>query len=422
MTSFGSGESRRDDEAIVSLAGLARGVAEAPVDPELDRAGRARLLFNVRRELERPQRRVVLPLALAAALAVLLAAGGYRLWPKPIAYEVRGARLDGPYVSAAETPVSVEFTDGSVVRADPGSRLRVDDPRSDGARVLIERGRAAVSVAHRPGSHWSFLGGPFEIRVTGTRFELDWDPASEVLELGMLEGSVEVHGPLGGAVTVRGGQSFRAELATRRMTVMDSGEELAAHEPEPSTAAPADTLEPRETKEPAVREPEREHARAVASATPRESWSKLVASGDFELVVKQASERGLEACMKTCSASDLRALADAARYTSRNDVAERALTSVRQRFSGAAESRAAAFLLGRLFEARGASATAQNWYETYLAEAPSGALAAEALAGKMRTILAARGRKAAEPVAREYLSRYPEGVHAKPARRILGEE
>jgi TolA-binding protein len=103
-------------------------------------------------------------------------------------------------------------------------------------------------------------------------------------------------------------------------------------------------------------------------------------------------------------------------------VAERALTSVRQRFSGAAESRAAAFLLGRLFEARGASATAQNWYETYLAEAPSGALAAEALAGKMRTILAARGRKAAEPVAREYLSRYPEGVHAKPARRILGEE
>jgi hypothetical protein len=79
-------------------------------------------------------------------------------------------------------------------------------------------------------------------------------------------------------------------------------------------------------------------------------------------------------------------------------------------------------LLGRLAEARGENAVSQNWYETYLAEAPTGAFAAEALAGKMRTILATRGRAAAEPVARDYLSRYPEGVHARPARRILGEE
>jgi hypothetical protein len=414
-------ESRRDDQAIRSLAELARGVAEAPADPELDRAGRARLLFNVRRELERPSRRVALPLALAAALVLALGAGGYRLWPKPIAYEVRGARLDGPYVSAATTPVRVEFSDGSIVRADPGSRLRVDDPRSNGARVLIERGRAAVSVAHHPGSNWSFLGGPFEVRVTGTHFELDWDPASEVLELAMREGSVEVHGPLGGAVTVRAGQRFRAELVTRRMTVMDSGEELAASEPASSSAPATDPADAREVKEP-VAEPNREHTRPGASAAPREPWPKLVANGEFELVVRQASERGLDACLKSCSASDLRALADAARYTNRGDVAERALMNVRQRFAGGAESRAAAFLLGRLDEARGASAQAQDWYETYLAEAPAGALAAEALAGKMRTILATRGRAAAEPVARDYLSRYPEGVHAKPARRILREE
>ena len=415
-------ESRRDDQAIRSLAELARGVAETPADPELDRAGRARLLFNVRRELERPSRRIALPLALAAALVLALGAGGYRLWPKPIAYEVRGARLDGPYVSAATTPVRVEFSDGSVVRADPGSRLRVDDPQSSGARVLIERGRAAVNVAHHPGSNWSFLGGPFEVRVTGTRFELDWDPASEVLDLAMREGSVEVHGPLGGAVTVRAGQRFRAELVTRRMTVMDSGEELATSE-RPSSSAPAAELAlPREAKESEASEPNHEHARPGASTAPRESWPKLVASGEFELVVEQANERGLDACLKTCSANDLRALADAARYTNRGETAKRALTTVRQRFAGGSESRAAAFLLGRLGEARGASAEAQGWYETYLTEAPSGALAAEALAGKMRTILATRGRAAAEPVARDYLSRYPEGVHAKPARRILGEE
>jgi TolA-binding protein len=421
MTPVGNRRSQ-DDQAIARLADLARGVAEAPADPELDRAGRARLMFDVRRELERPKRRVLLPLSLAAALALGLGVATLQLWPKPIAYEVHGARLDGPYVSAAQNPVRVEFSDGSVVRAEPGSRLRVDDPKSSGARVLIERGRAAVSVAHRAGSEWSFLGGPFEVRVTGTRFELDWDPASEVLEVGMREGSVEVHGPLGGVVTVRAGQRFRAELASRRMTVVDSGSELATNE-QPKADAPAPAVvEPTEAEEPVAHESNREHPRAVASTATRESWSKLVASGAFDDVVRQANERGLDTCMKSCGASELRALADAARYTSRADVAERALTTLRQRFAGSAESRAAGFLLGRLFEGRGAAERARGWYETYLAESPSGSLAAEALAGKMRTILATRGRASAEPVARDYLSRYPEGVHAKPARRILGDE
>ena len=421
MTPIGHRKTRDDDETLVRLAELARSVAEAPPESELDRAGRARLLFNVRRELERPARRVALPLALAASIALALGLGALRLWPKPIAYEVHGARLDGPYVSATESPVRVDFSDGSVVRAEPGTRLRVDDPQSDGARVLIERGRAAVNVAHRHGASWSFLGGPFEVRVTGTRFDLDWDPATEVLELGMREGSVEVHGPLGGAVTVRGGQRFRAELASRRMTVVDAGEGLAAAEAPTPNVPPTSLEEEREGREPPAPDAPREPVRGAAPA-PRESWSKLVASGDFELVVRQANERGVDACMKSCGAADLRALADAARYTSRGDVAERALTTLRQRFAGGGESRAAAFLLGRLFEGRGAPTKAEGWYATYLAESPAGSLAAEALAGKMRTILATRGRKAAEPVARDYLSRYPEGVHAKPARRILGEE
>jgi ferric-dicitrate binding protein FerR (iron transport regulator) len=417
MTSLGNREPRRDD-AVDRLSDLARAVAHAPIDSELDRAGRARLLFNMRRELERPAHRFAFPIALAAALVAVLAVGSHRLWPKPLAYEVHGARLDGPYVSASEKPVRVEFSDGSVVRGDPGSRLRVDDTRSDGARVLIERGRAAVKVTHGPGSTWSFLGGPFEVRVTGTRFELDWDPASEVLELGMSEGSVEVHGPLGGAVTVRAGQRFRAELATRRMTVVDAEEEVAANAPRPDAPTPTPNDPPGTESTRAV---EPNHGRSEPSAQ-RESWSKLVANGAFDLVVTQANERGLDACYRTCGAVDLRALADAARYTSKSDIAERALTSLRQRFPSSAESRAAGFLLGRLAEARGALPAARNWYETYLTEAPFGALAAEALAGKMRTILATQGRSAAEPVARDYLSRYPEGVHAKPAKRVLGLE
>jgi TolA-binding protein len=216
------------------------------------------------------------------------------------------------------------------------------------------------------------------------------------------------------------------------MTVIDAGDALAPSEP--TTSAPASD-ERRQVDEPATAEPPRESPSGAASEHPtgwdfatshaksvRDSWPKLVANGEFDLVVELANARGLDACLRTCAASDLRALADAARYTSRGDVAERALTTLRQRFAGSGESRAASFLLGRLAENRGSARAAEGWYETYLAEAPSGGFAAEALAGKMRTIQATRGRAAAEPVARDYLSRYPEGVHAKPARRILGEE
>jgi len=62
---------------------------------------------------------------------------------------------------------------------------------------------------------------------------------------------------------------------------------------------------------------------------------------------------------------------------------------------------------------------AERWYDTYLDELPGGELAAEALAGKMRAVLATSGRGAARPVAEKYLSLYPNGVHAGTARGIV---
>jgi hypothetical protein len=156
---------------------------------------------------------------------------------------------------------------------------------------------------------------------------------------------------------------------------------------------------------------------ALAGST--ESWSTLVARGQFETVVAKASERGAAECESSCSAADLRALADAARYTGRGAMAESALLSLRRRFGGTREGRSASFLLGRLDEARGSMAEAGRWYDTYLRELPGGDLAAEALAGKMRAVFAGAGRAAAEPLATEYLARYPNGVHAQTARGIL---
>jgi hypothetical protein len=158
----------------------------------------------------------------------------------------------------------------------------------------------------------------------------------------------------------------------------------------------------------------------VRSAASRaEGWESRIARGEFAEIVKEAEARGTAACLGNCSAGDLRALSDAARYTGNGELSEQSLLALRKRF-GSGQGRDAAFLLGRLYEPRGASAL--TWYDTYLREAPTGAFAAEALAGKMRVVRRLSGRQAAAPIAREYLQRFPKGVSVSTAREILAGE
>jgi hypothetical protein len=126
--------------------------------------------------------------------------------------------------------------------------------------------------------------------------------------------------------------------------------------------------------------------------------------------------------MARCSAPDLRALADAARYTGAPALATQALLSLRSRFGDTPQGAAAAFLLGHTAESIGDFAAAERWYTTYLSESPHGGLAGEALAGKM--LVAARiGPPArAKALAREYLTRYPEGTAAAAAHKLAGHD
>jgi TolA-binding protein len=412
----------RDPEFVASALGeLARRGAESrPVVDE--QVARSRLLL---RAAAKPARqrwqdwRVALPaLAVAAALLVWWAV------PSALRYEVVGAEKDGAYVSApSDHAVSVHFSDETLVEVAQGSQLRVEDTSRRGARVLLERGLANVHVVHRDRAHWTFAAGPFEVLVTGTRFDLKWDPAAEVLELRLREGSVEIQTPFGSApVALRAGQTFRADLHQRAMTTTDAstkvGQPEAAALPS-SSATPAS--ETASSASPASSGPPASPPSAVVSSSAAaRPWPKLVAAGQFTAVLAQAEERGVGNCLHTCSASDLSALADAARYTGRTDLAEEGLLALRSRFAQGTEGRSAAFLLGRLSEGHGAASDARNWYARYLSETPSGPYAAEALAGKMRTTMTLDGRAAASAIAEDYLRRYPTGVQAGTARGILG--
>ncbi|MDB4981798.1 MAG: mucin, partial [Myxococcales bacterium] len=60
------------------------------------------------------------------------------------------------------------------------------------------------------------------------------------------------------------------------------------------------------------------------------------------------------------------------------------------------------------------------WYRTYVAEAPRGPYAAEALGREMLAIERLSGRAAATPAAHDYLARFPDGTYLLQARAILG--
>lgn len=122
------------------------------------------------------------------------------------------------------------------------------------------------------------------------------------------------------------------------------------------------------------------------------------------------------------TSADLAALADAARYRRRNDLAQRTLLAQRQRFPQTQAGRDAAFFLGTLDESRvgrEARTSALQWYGRYLAESPVGSYAGQALGRRMVLFDSLHDRTAARETAASYLAKFPAGPYASKARHIV---
>ncbi|WP_433935912.1 FecR domain-containing protein [Sorangium cellulosum] len=448
-------------EKLSRLADLAREGVPADVDAAHDAAERARFVEAVSRGAalrgggalgrlgawlravglwpasgERP--RWGFALAGAVALAVALVA----LWPaRRLDYAVEGvAGAAGGYIAAAGEEARLRFTDGTTVALAPGSALRVAEVDATGARMLLEDGRASLRVTPRPKARWSVEAGPFAVLVTGTEFDVTWTRGDGTLRVDLREGSVTVRGPLApDGLPLRAGQRLVARLREGAVQISSldaaGAERPAEGGPSSATAAAPDAEEKASgpggaTAAGAGGESE-EHAGAArpegsrADGAPADgaaagpSWAKRVAAGDFGSVLAEAEQRGLGGVLERGSLDDLVALADAARYARRGDVAQRALTATRKRFPGTSHGKAAAFLLGRMVDDGGSPGAAVAWYDTYLAESPAGPFAAEALGRKMVAVERTGGRAAARPIAELYLKRHPRGAHASVARDLM---
>jgi hypothetical protein len=277
--------------------------------------------------------------------------------------------------------------------------------------MVLEQGQANVHVTHRDRTSWLVDAGPFAVRVTGTDFVVAWAADAETLDVWMKSGRVVVKGPvLGDAQPLSAGQHLRARLreATVQIDAAPPPDALAT-----TSAAPAQEASAALTAVEATAS----NPPASASGAASPSWSKLVSGGDFARVVREAEGEGVTHALATRPLVDLRALGDAARYQGSATVARAAFRAVRSRFPASNEARTAAFLLGRVAEEQDQSADdALRWYDRYLAEAPGGEFAGNALGRKMILVSKLQGRDAARPLADRYLQRFPSGPYAAAAR------
>jgi hypothetical protein len=359
---------------------------------------------------------LIAAVACAAALAIVLPVRA------PLGVTVDGApAAAGAYVHGAEREGStVRFTDGSEIAFAPGAGGRVAEVGPRGARVLLETGTAAFSIAHRPGARWSVEAGPYVVSVIGTTFDAVWSVETQTLGVRLLAGEVAVVGPLaprgihlhaGQELTAAVGGELRIDQLAVPLVTSQAAPSTLPSSPlsEASSTPPGSAAPPAVAQRPPAQQPVR----------PALDWPRRVAAGDFRGVVADAEAHGVDAALGGASLRDLAALADAARFTGRPDLARRALLAERARFSGSPEARAAAFLLGRIADdAGGSPASAVRWYDDYLREAPGGAFAAEALGRKLAALRSA-GDPAARTTASEYLRRYPEGPYAAQARDLV---
>jgi transmembrane sensor len=383
----------------------------------------ARRAFSVQSlQAHRSRRHLGRVLSLAAAAVLALGVGGYWLSHRavPLAFNVDGkAGVAQTWLAAPNArPVVVTFSDGTVLDMASASRARVVDTTENGANISLESGSIHAQVVHTAHSAWGLVAGPFAIRVTGTRFDVKWEPASQHFALSVTEGSVVVSGSIVGSErSVRAGERLFASVAQGRLELSDA-ETAAANAdlpPVADSAAPAETATPESSAEPALAAPE-----APAKESPVLAWRQFANKGELRQAFVAAEAHGFQNACEAASAQELLLLGDAARLSGRSDRATEALLALRKRFPRDARRAAAAFALGKVaFDQQHAYGQAATWFATCMREQPSGPLAREAAGRQIEALRNAGDATGAEQAARAYLSRYPDGPHADVARALI---
>jgi len=294
--------------------------------------------------------------------------------PLSVALESQDAQLVGQWVEAKNETKQLRFSDGTSVGLGPQTSVQVQETTKSGGTVIVGQGRARAQVVHVKDARWTFIAGPFHVRVTGTEFDLGWDPGSETLELALHQGSVELSGPtLPEPRKVRQGEFVRLQLRTH--AAPQSVQSVPQLEGPPAELSGAGDQQASETTPKPAPGP-----RDLSQASVGQLWDL---------------------------SQDARLSGDAA-------LARDALLALRSHHGTRGQT---AFLLGKIHaDQLHNRAEAIRWFQTYLQEVPQGSLS-EQTWGRLIELQA--GTDAGRKAARNYLELYPNGFYKTLAQRLL---
>lgn len=355
----------------------------------------------------------------------------------PLTYVIlNGTGSTEGHVRASDNgEAKISFSDGSQVLLTAGTRGWVSELTTRGAKILMDSGKLHADFMNHKHGQWSIGAGPFTVLVTGTSFDLKWSSQDQILDVRMHRGSVIVEGPITnrriplhqGQRLVFHGQKgqlllsddpYADEVPSDPSQTVDSATNDNGHTPH-STVIPSPAIPPlvKSPFPPSNPRPE-QNKKDLPRTKQQPSWSRKVAAGDFLSVLNEAHQRGLDTVMAQGSLDEVAALADAARYTRKQDIARRSLEALIARFTHTSDGKNAVFFLGGLADSEADWNQALLWYDRYLSESPEGSYVEQAIGRKM-ILQDTHKLPIARVTAQLYLERYPNGSYANPARKIL---
>jgi transmembrane sensor len=332
---------------------------------------------------------LVAPALLGCALAGAFA---WSLFSRP-------ARLPvGALVESVRQPVAVRLEDGSRLELAPETRMQLLENDARAIELDLREGRARLEVTHAPARKFKVRLGMAEVRVIGTRFELERKPRAggTWVRVSVIEGVVELRRrdqPDDGDNLRRlhAGESWSATFGTQEQP-------KSAAVPAPASSEER-ALEQKQAEDPAAHE--------VQDAT---SSDEAKEAGEVAAAARPGVSRDTAA---DAGASHVFKRASVARRAGRMREAADAYAALLARYPSDARAGLSAFELGRirmdaLGDPEGAIAALAR-----AADAGAGTSFHEDALARIALAYDALGRNGACREARDrYLAEYPHGVHA----------
>lgn len=385
-----------------------------PID-ELSALTMRRMENEILRQVESPpvrRSRRPLLLALAAGLVVAVGIGALTLrspTPQPLArIETLWGRvtLSGAALSPGATMAeggTLEITDQGeaafVVGRQAGVRLQGPGRvalagNSRHPRLRLDNGRLRVEISHRQsGESFVVATSHGRIEVRGTRFVVGTSAQGSYVHVD--EGEVAAYRDgVAKPFSVKAGETFQLVPVTAP----------------PPAEAPSASPEPRPCPPSGCGEAAGQARKAMRIGTPARALD----------LVDVALEESRRCPAEPRCVDELGYLrAEALRQAGRTEAAVTAYRSLNRPGATRAMRQNALYAAGLLERSLGRDAEARQSFQQALVANPDGALAEEALTGLLD--LARPGSADARKAAQSYLDRYPRGLAAARARRILSE-